>query len=89
MKKCDVHHLISITLLKELGLPSAPWCTTQVSGAERRTIVHTVALYSRSGTQLQRMCHNCLNPNTQACRWTMSRFGNTVNPAALLPYYPY
>ncbi len=36
-----VHHLGG----GSLGLPPAPWCTTEVGGAQCRSIVHNVALY--------------------------------------------
>ena len=38
-------------LLTKLGPPSASWCTMQVSGAQRRLMVHSVALYYCSGAQ--------------------------------------
>ncbi len=34
-------------LLTDIGPPGAPWCTTQVGGAQRRSVVHNVVLYPR------------------------------------------
>ncbi len=36
--------------LPDIGPPCAPWCTTQVGGAQCRSVVHNVVLYPRGGS---------------------------------------
>ena len=38
-------------LLPDIGPSCAQWCTTQVSGAQRRSVVHSVVMYPRGGAQ--------------------------------------
>ena len=35
--------------LTDIGPPCAPWCTLQVGGAQHRSMVHNVVLYSLGG----------------------------------------
>ena len=35
----------------DVGPPCAPWCTTHFSGAQHRSTVHNIALYSLGGAQ--------------------------------------
>ena len=56
-------------LLKEIGLSCAPWCTTQISGAQCRSVVDNVALYHWSGAQ----CMSCkpTQTHTQMYCWQL------------------
>ena len=38
-------------LLTDIGPPCASWCTMQLRGAQRRSVVHNVVLYPRDGVQ--------------------------------------
>ncbi len=52
-KKRHVHHLISTKqhCAPPKCFPCAPWCTSQVGGAQHRSVVHNIVLYCWSGAQ--------------------------------------
>ena len=37
--------------LRDIGPPCPPWCTMEVGGAQRRSVVHSVILYQCGGAQ--------------------------------------
>ncbi len=40
-----------LPFLMDIGPPCAPWCTAQVGGAQRRSVMHNVVLYRWISTQ--------------------------------------
>ncbi len=69
-------------LLTDIGPPCVlvPWCTTQLGGAQRRSVVHNVVLYQRGGAQ--HSSHKPMHLRTEAAVFitsTSDAGGNEVN----------
>ena len=64
-----------------LGLPCAPWCTTQVDGVRHRLMVPSVALYRCSSVQCR-----LYKPTTNWRKWTNGQTDKQTLPCALPSY---
>ncbi len=65
MTNRHVHHLPVISTSQKVGPPCALWCTRQVVGAQRRSMMHDVALCTIE------VVHNVASTNP--ARWTDRR----------------
>ncbi len=61
----NMHHLVHHLIGTKLQPPCAPWCTMQVSGAHRRSMVHSIVLYPQGGAQCS--SHKPALTNRQTC----------------------
>ena len=50
-KSVSVQNFMFLKKREKIGPPCAPWCITQIGGAQHRSMVHSIAQYHQCGAQ--------------------------------------